>query len=107
VTLPRMSAANSAELLQEVVRTAVGEGRGVLLLDEVDALSLDHLLPPPQAREASARLIAALGEKLDAMDPSRLLVVGATSRTDALDPAPVAPGRLGHLVQVTLPDAAA
>src|SRR5213594_775316 len=98
-------AANTGELLQEVLRIAVGEGRGVLLLDEVDALSLDHLLPPPQAREASARLIAALGEKLDAMDPSRLLVVGATSRTDALDPALVAPGRLDHLVEVTLPDA--
>ncbi|PYM98827.1 MAG: hypothetical protein DME08_07095 [Candidatus Rokuibacteriota bacterium] len=97
VNLTSKFAANTAELLQEVLRIAVGEGRGVLLLDEVDALSLDHLLAPPQAREASARLIAALGEKLDAMDPSRLLVVGATSRTDALDPALVAPGRLDHL----------
>jgi len=105
VNLTSKFAANTAELLQEVLRIAVGEGRGVLLLDEVDALSLDHLLAPPQAREASARLIAALGEKLDAMDPSRLLVVGATSRTDALDPALVAPGRLDHLVEVTLPDA--
>jgi ATP-dependent 26S proteasome regulatory subunit len=99
--------ANTGELLQEVLRIAVGEGAGVLLLDQVDALSLDHLLPPPQAREASARLVAALCEKLDALDPaSRILVVGATSRTDALDPALVAPGRLDHLVEVTLPDAA-
>src|SRR5262249_56470700 len=72
-----------------------------------DALACAHGLPPPQAREASAGLIAARGEKLDAMDPSRLLVVGATSRTDALDPALVAPGRLDRLVEVTLPDAAA
>jgi transitional endoplasmic reticulum ATPase len=90
-----------------VLRIATGEGAGVLLLDQVDALSLDHLLPPPQAREASARLVAALTEKLDAVDPaSRILVVGATSRTDALDPALVAPGRLDHLVEVTMPDAA-
>jgi len=100
--------ANTAELLQETLRIAIGEGRAVFLLDEIDALSLDHLLPPPQAREASARLVAALCEKLDAMEPgSRVLVMGSTSRTDALDPALVAPGRLDHLVEVALPDAAA
>src|SRR5581483_2170699 len=42
---------NTAELLQEVIRIAIGEGRAVLLLDDVDALALDHLLPAPQARE--------------------------------------------------------
>jgi ATP-dependent 26S proteasome regulatory subunit len=100
--------ANTGELLQEVLRIALGELPAVILLDHLDALSLDHLLPPPQAREASARLVAALSEKLDAIDPaSRVLVVGSTSRTDALDPALVAPGRLDHLVEVILPDAAA
>jgi ATP-dependent 26S proteasome regulatory subunit len=79
----------------------------VLLLDEVDALSLEHLLPPPQAREASARLVAALCEKFDGVDPAaRILVVGSTSRTDALDPALIAPGRLDHLIEVPLPDTA-
>jgi ATP-dependent 26S proteasome regulatory subunit len=100
--------ANTGELLQEILRIAIGEGRAVIFLDEIDALSLDHLLPPPQAREASARLVAALCEKLDGVDASaRMLVVAATSRTDALDPALVAPGRLDHLIEVALPDAAA
>ena len=100
--------ANTGELIQEILRIALGEGRSVFLMDEVDALSLDHLLPPAQAREASARLVAAICEKLDAMEPTaRVLVVGATSRTDALDPALVAPGRLDHLIEVTLPDGAA
>ena len=100
--------ANTGELLQETLRIAIGEGPAVLLLDEVDALSLEHLLPPPQAREASARLMAALCEKLDGIDPgARMLVVGSTSRTDVLDPALIAPGRLDHLVEVPLPDAAA
>ncbi len=99
--------ANTGDLLQECLRIAISEGRAVFLLDEVDALSLDHLLPPPQAREASARLVAALCEKLDALDAaSRVLVVAATSRTDAIDPALVAPGRLDHLIEVPLPDAA-
>jgi len=100
--------ANTGELLQEVLRIAGGEGKAVLFLDEAEALSLEHLLPPPAAREASARLVAALCEKLDAQRPgSRVLVVGATSRTDAIDAELVAPGRLDHLVEVPLPDAEA
>jgi transitional endoplasmic reticulum ATPase len=98
--------ANTGELLQEILRIAIGEGRGVLFLDEAEALSLEHLLPPPQAREASARLVATLCERLDGVAKSaRILVVASTSRTDALDSALVAPGRLDHLVEVPLPDA--
>ena len=97
--------ANTGDLLQEILRIAMAEGPAVLFLDEAEALSLEHLLPPPQAREASARLVAALCEKLDAVDASaRLLVVAATTRTDALDPALVAPGRLDHLIEIPLPD---
>jgi ATP-dependent 26S proteasome regulatory subunit len=100
--------ANTADLLQEIFRIVVGEGRAVLFLDEAEALSLEHLLPPPQAREASARLVAALCEKFDGMDrAARVLVVGATSRTDVIDPALVAPGRLDHLIEIVLPDALA
>ena len=100
--------ANTGEILQEALRIAIGEKPGVLFLDEADALSLDHLLPPPQARESSARLVAALCEKLDAVDAAtaRVLVVAATSRTDVIDPSLVAPGRLDHLVEVALPDPA-
>lgn len=99
--------ANTSELLQEVFRIAVSEGRAVVYLDEADALALEHLLPPPQAREASVRLVAALCEKFDSVDAAaRVLVIAATSRTDALDSGLVAPGRLDHLVEVTLPDAA-
>ena len=98
--------ANTGELLQEILRIAIAEGPAVIFLDEAEALSLEHLLPPPAAREASARLVAALCEKLDALQPNgRVLVVGATSRTDAVDPVLVAPGRLDHLVEVPLPDA--
>ncbi|HEY7517524.1 MAG TPA: ATP-binding protein [Methylomirabilota bacterium] len=98
--------ANTGELLQEILRIAIAEGRGVLFLDEAEALSLEHLLPPPQAREASARLVATLCERLDGVaKTARILVVASTSRTDAVDSALVAPGRLDHLVEVPLPDA--
>lgn len=98
----------SADLLQEILGIAVKEARALIFLDEADALSLEHLLLPPQAREASARLVATVIEKLDSIaDFSRVFVVAATSRTDAVDPALVAPGRLDRLVEVPLPDPAA
>ena len=101
-------AANTGDLLQEILRIAMAEDPAVLFLDEAEALSLEHLLPPPQAREASARLVAALCEKLDAMSTAeRILVVASTTHTDALDPALVAPGRLDHLIEIALPDPAA
>ncbi len=99
---------NTGEVLQEILAVAKEQGKGVVFLDEADALSLEHLLSPAQAREASARLVAALCEKLDALeDFSRLVVVAATNRTDAVDPSLVAPGRIDRLVEVTLPDGAA
>jgi ATP-dependent 26S proteasome regulatory subunit len=98
--------ASTGELLQEILKIAAGEGKAVLFLDEAEALSLEHLLPPPQAREASARLVATLCERLDGMaDTAHILVIASTSRTDAVDSALVAPGRLDHLVEVALPDA--
>src|SRR4030095_8218467 len=99
--------ANTGELLQEILRSPTGEGPAVLLRDEAEALSLEHLLPPPAAREASARLVAALCEKLDGLSTTpRILVIASTTRTDALHPAPalVAPGRLDHLIEISLPD---
>src|SRR5215467_559788 len=81
---------NTGELLQEILAVAKEQGKGVLFLDEINALSLEHLLPPAQARESSARLVAALCEKLDDLDDASL----------------VAPGRLDRLVEVTLPDGA-
>ena len=51
---------NTGELLQEILAVAKEQGKGVLFLDEANALSLEHLLPPAQAREASARLVAVL-----------------------------------------------
>ena len=101
-------AANTGDLLQEILKIAMAEGPAVLFLDEAEALSLEHLLPPPQAREASARLVAALCEKLDAMSTTeRILIIASTTHTDALDPALVAPGRLDHLIEIPLPDPAA
>jgi len=99
---------NTGELLQEIINIAKTEGKAVVYLDEANALSLEHLLPPAQARESSARLVAALCEKLDGLDESaRMLVVASTNRTDSVDRSLVEPGRLDRLVEAVLPDGAA
>jgi ATP-dependent 26S proteasome regulatory subunit len=96
---------NTGEVIQEILGVAKEQGKSVVFLDEADTLSLEHLLPAGQAREASARLGATLCEKLDGLEPfSRLVVVAATHRTDSVDPSLVRPGRLDRLVEVTLPD---
>jgi ATP-dependent 26S proteasome regulatory subunit len=96
---------NTGEVIQEVLGVAKEHGKSVVFLDEADTLSLEHLLPAGQAREASARLGATLCEKLDSLEPfSRLVVVAATHRTDSVDPSLVRPGRLDRLVEVTVPD---
>ena len=107
-TLTSKFGPNTGELLQEVLGLAKEQGKAVVLLDQADALALEHLLPPAQAREAGARIVSALCEKLDTLDDfSRLVTIAATNRTDAVDPALIAPGRLDHLVEVPLPDATA
>src|SRR5262249_59848180 len=74
-------AANTGELLQEILRIAVGEGKAVLFLDEAEALSLEHLLPPPPARGASARVGATLCERLGVRrDTARMPVRASTCR---------------------------
>jgi len=96
---------NTGEVIQEILGVAKEQGKSVVFLDEADTLSLEHLLPAGQAREASARLGATLCEKLDGLEPfSRLVVVAATHRTDSVDPSLVRPGRLDRLVEVPLPD---
>src|ERR1700730_9021347 len=51
---------NTGDVIQETLGGGEEPGRGVVLPDEANALSLEHLLPPAQAREAPARLMAAL-----------------------------------------------
>src|SRR5215467_539539 len=76
---------NTGEVIQEILGVAKEQGRGVVFLDEADTLSLEHLLPAGQAREASARLVAALCERLDGIAPfSRMMVLAATNRTDSV-----------------------
>ena len=94
--------ANTGELLQEILRIASSEGPGGALPRRGGGA----VARAPAAAAAGARgqRPAGRGALREARrrwrPPARVLVVGATSRTDAIDPELVAPGRLDHLVEV-------
>jgi SpoVK/Ycf46/Vps4 family AAA+-type ATPase len=105
VTLTSKVGPNAAEVVREVFQLAGSEGKGVMFFDEAEALSLEHVLPPERAREASAPLIGGLCELLDGSAASPgLLVLASTSRPEGIDSALIAPGRLDHLIEVPLPE---
>jgi ATP-dependent Zn protease len=77
-----------------------------VFLDEVDALA------PVRGQSTDSgvadRVVAALLTELDGIEGLRnVVVVGATNRPDLVDPALLRPGRMGRLVFVPPPDAAA
>ena len=95
----------AAEVIKEIFQLAASEGKGVMFFDDADAISLEHVLPPDRAREASAPLISGLCELLDGLAafPS-LMVLASTSRPDGIGAPLIAPGRLDHLIEVPLPE---
>jgi ATP-dependent 26S proteasome regulatory subunit len=104
-TLTSKIGPNAADVIKEVFQLAAAEGKGVIFFDDADALSLDHVLPPERAREASALLLSGLCELLDGLSAfPGLMVLASTSRPDGIESPLIAPGRLDHLIEVPLPE---
>ncbi len=76
----------------------------IIFIDEIDTLG-GHRGESSSA--ATDRQLTQLLVEIDGMTASSgLLVIGATNRPDALDPALTRGGRLGRTIEITLPDAA-
>ncbi|NDF96378.1 MAG: ATP-binding protein [Proteobacteria bacterium] len=73
----------------------------VLFFDELDAVAPVR----DDSHEATHRIVSTLLVNLDGLeDVHGVIVVGATNRVDAIDPALTRPGRFDRLVAVPLPD---
>ncbi|MDQ6637754.1 MAG: ATP-binding protein [Candidatus Dormibacteraeota bacterium] len=73
----------------------------VLFFDEVDALARDR----GEAHEATHRIVSAFLENMDGLQQlDGVVVLAATNRPEAVDPALMRPGRFDRLVEVPLPD---
>ncbi len=92
--------------LHDVFRRARQTAPCILFFDDVDALA------PARASEESAgisaRLVAQLFRELDELHGSLgVVVLGATSRPENVEPALLRPGRFDYVIELPLPDARA
>jgi len=96
----------SERAVRELFRRAREAAPALVFLDEVDALA--PVRGQSNDSGVADRVVAALLTELDGVEGLRnVVVVGATNRPDLVDPALLRPGRMGRLVFVPPPDAAA
>lgn len=92
--------------LREVFAEAVKYQPAIVFMDEIDSLAPKRGLD--DAGETESRVVATLLTMMDGMSHAgRVVVVGATNRPNAIDPALRRPGRFDQEVEVGIPDAAA
>jgi transitional endoplasmic reticulum ATPase len=87
--------------VQDVFDRARREAPSVIFLDEIDAIARAR----EDSHEATHRVVSTLLENMDGLEESKgVVVVAATNRPEAVDPAILRPGRFDRLVEVPLPD---
>jgi len=95
----------SERLLRDAFAQARAKSPCVLFLDQVDLLAPKRALDGQGGNGVGSRILSTLLNELDGLDVRRdgLVVLGATSRLDAMDDAALRPGRLGYQIHVGLP----
>lgn len=94
----------SEKRVREVFRTARAAAPCLLFFDEIDAVASTRSWGTT-GEDVSARVVAQLLTEMDGAEGSDgVVVLGATNRIDAIDPALLRPGRFDEVVPVGLPD---
>jgi transitional endoplasmic reticulum ATPase len=92
----------SEKAVREVFERARGAAPAIVFFDEVDAVATDR---DAAGNEVTERVVSQLLTELDGVaDNPNLIVLAATNRKDALDPALLRAGRLETHVEVPAPD---
>ena len=85
-------------VFEEASKTA---GKTIIFFDELDAIAPRR----GESHEASGRIVSTMLENIDGLEANPdILVVAATNRPEAIDPALLRPGRFDRIVEVPLPD---
>lgn len=93
----------SEKAVREVFRLARQNAPSVIFFDEIDALVRTR--GSSGSENWMDSLINQLLSSMDGIDrKGKILVIGATNRPDALDPAIMRPGRFDRLIYVPMPD---
>ncbi|USS40671.1 CDC48 family AAA ATPase [Thermococcus aggregans] len=92
----------SEERLREVFKEAEENAPSIIFIDEIDAIA-------PKREEVSGevekRVVAQLLTLMDGLKSrGKVIVIGATNRPDAIDPALRRPGRFDREIEVGVPD---
>ena len=90
--------------VREIFRKARQAAPCIVFFDEIDAL-----LPSRSAvsgdSHVAERVLSQFLTELDGLEELKgVLVLAATNRLDMLDPAVLRPGRLGEIIEISLPD---
>lgn len=113
---PELSSAyhgESESKLRAVFERAHAHARSVVIIDEIDALAprrdASASVHGEGAGEVERRVVATLLTLLEGVDSreSHVVVIAATNRPNALDPALRRPGRLDREIEIGVPDAQA
>ncbi len=88
--------------LREIFRKAEEEGPSIIFIDEIDAIA------PKRSEvtgEVEKRVVAQLLALMDGLEGrGSVIVIGATNRPNALDPALRRPGRFDREIEIGIPD---
>ena len=93
-----------AARVRELFKKAREAGRGVIFIDEIDALGKKRSDGINGNDEREQTLNALLTEMQGFSDTHGIVVVAATNRPDTLDDALLRPGRFDRRVEIGLPD---
>jgi transitional endoplasmic reticulum ATPase len=92
----------SEEYLRDVFEEAEDNAPAVIFIDEVDAITPER---SEAAGDVERRVVAQLLTLMDGLDQTAgVVVIGATNRPDAIDPALRRGGRFDREVEVSVPD---
>src|SRR5512137_2560351 len=92
----------SEERLREIFKEAAENAPSIIFIDEIDSIA-------PKREEVTAeterRVVAQLLALMDGMEGrGKVVVIGATNRVNALDPALRRPGRFDREIEISVPD---
>ncbi len=94
-----------ASRVRKVFHTARARGRGIIFIDELDAIGKSRTNGVAGANDEREQTLNQLLVELDGFDnASGIIVVAATNRPEILDPALLRPGRFDRQVLVDRPD---
>ncbi|ADP77767.1 AAA family ATPase, CDC48 subfamily [Methanothermus fervidus DSM 2088] len=92
----------SEERLREIFKEAEENAPSIIFIDEIDAIAPKR---EEVTGEVERRIVAQLLTLMDGLKArGQVIVIGATNRPDALDPALRRPGRFDREIEIGVPD---